>query len=317
MRKHLAATLAGLVAIACMALILPASAAPEKIIIDTDIGDDIDDAFVVALALQSPEVELLGITTGFGDTKARAAILDRMLGETGHADIPVAIGTPSNANPGGFTQRAYGRGGHFARASHPAAVDFLLAQIRKYPGQITLVAVGPAPNIGELIARDPDAFRKLKRVVTMGGAIAPYDDGWGGTGTPHPEWNVKNDIPAQQKLYAAGVPVVTMPLDSTAHLKMDEVRRSRLFARGTPLSDALALLYLQWSHGTRQATPTLFDPMTLAWLLKPSLCPTTPMHIVVDKDGMTRQTAGPANAQVCLKSDRAAFMDFVMQRLDR
>jgi inosine-uridine nucleoside N-ribohydrolase len=293
----------------------PALAAPEKIIIDTDIGDDIDDAFVVALALKSPEVEVLGITTDFGDTHARAAILDRMLGETGRSDIPVAVGAASNANANGFTQRAYGRQGRFARAGHPDAVEFILAQIRKYPGQITLVAVAPSPNIGALIARDRETFRKLKRVVTMGGAIAPYDNGWGGTAPVQAEWNIKNDIGAQQKLYASGVPVVMMPLDSTAHLKMDEVRRSRLFSIGTPLTDALALLYLQWAHGTHQATPTLFDPMTLAWMLEPSLCPTTPMHITVADDGMTRHTDGAPNAQVCLKSDRNAFMNFLMERL--
>jgi inosine-uridine nucleoside N-ribohydrolase len=293
----------------------PALAAPEKIIIDTDIGDDIDDAFVVALALKSPEVQVLGFTTDFGDTKARAAILDRMLGETGHGDIPVAVGPSAAVNANGFTQRAYGAHSRFARASHPDATDFILAQIKKYPGEITLVAVAPSPNIGALIARDPQTFRKLKRVVTMGGAIAPYDNGWGGTAPVQAEWNVKNDIAAQQKLYAAGVPVVMMPLDSTAHLKMDEIRRARLFSQGTPLTDALALLYLQWAHGTRQSTPTLFDPMTLAWMLEPSLCPTTPMHITVGDDGVTRRGEGASNAQVCLKSDRNAFMNFMMERL--
>lgn len=292
-----------------------AVAAPEKIIIDTDIGDDIDDAFVVALALQSPEVQVLGFTTDFGDTQARAAVLDRMLAETGHGDIPVAVGASSNANAAGFSQRAYGAHSRFTRASHPDAVDFILAQIRKYPGQITLVAVAPSPNIGALIDRDPATFRKLKRVVTMGGAIGPYDNGWGGTAQPHPEWNIRNDIAAQQKLYRSGVPVVMMPLDSTAHLKMDEIRRSRLFSEGTPMTDALALLYLQWSHGTHQATPTLFDPMTLAWMLNPSLCPTQPMHITVANNGATNRTDGAPNAQVCLKSDRDAFMKFLMERL--
>lgn len=310
MRKQIAAAL-----LAGLLFSVPAFAAPEKIIIDTDIGDDIDDAFVVALALKSPEVEVLGITTDFGDTKARAAILDRMLGETGHGGIRVAVGAASGANAAGFTQRAYGEHGRFARAGHPGAVDFILEQIRKYPGQITLVAVAPSPNIGALIDRDPATFRKLKRVVTMGGSIRPFSDGFGRTVQPHPEWNVKNDIRAQQKLYASGVPVVAMPLDSTANLKMDEIRRGQLFSRGTPLSDALALLYLQWSYGTHQVTPTLFDPMTLAWMLKPSLCPTTPLRIVVADDGMTREEPGAPNAQVCLKSDPDAFMNFIVERL--
>src|SRR5437016_4182753 len=69
-----------------------APAISEKIIIDTDIGDDVDDAFAVALALKSPEVQILGITTAFGDTETRVKLVDRMLGEVGRADIPVAAG---------------------------------------------------------------------------------------------------------------------------------------------------------------------------------------------------------------------------------
>src|SRR5947207_14869708 len=127
------------------ALTSQTSSSPEKIIIDTDIGDDVDDAFAVALALRSPELQILGITTTFGDTETRAKLLDRLLGETGHSDIPVAIGVRTQANSS-FTQRGYAERGHFARATHPQAVDFIPEQIRKNPGQITLVAIGPLVN---------------------------------------------------------------------------------------------------------------------------------------------------------------------------
>src|SRR5690348_8654292 len=84
----------------------PQIAPAEKIIIDTDIGDDIDDAFAVALALRSPELKILGITTTFGDTEKRAKLLERLLGEVGRSDIPVdaAVPMPSNAV---FTQAKY------------------------------------------------------------------------------------------------------------------------------------------------------------------------------------------------------------------
>src|SRR5438270_3477158 len=88
------------------------SVSPEKIIIDTDIGDDVDDAFAVALALRSPELQILGITTTFGDTETRAKLLDRLLGETGHSDIPVGIGIHTQTSS--FTQRPYAQAGHFA-----------------------------------------------------------------------------------------------------------------------------------------------------------------------------------------------------------
>src|SRR5580658_3377077 len=142
----------------------------EKIIIDTDIGDDVDDAFAVVLALRSPELEILGVTTTFGDTETRAKLVDRLLGEAGREDIPVAVGAPTSAN-NQFTQRRYAEGGHFARASHPQAVDFILQQIRRYPGQITLVAIGPLMNVGAVIDKEPETFRKLRRVVLMGGSI--------------------------------------------------------------------------------------------------------------------------------------------------
>src|SRR6266498_4321919 len=80
--------------------------APEKIIIDTDIGDDVDDAFAIALALRSPQLQILGIATTFGDTERRAKLLDRLLGETGYPNIAVAAGTPSSTN-NPFTQRRY------------------------------------------------------------------------------------------------------------------------------------------------------------------------------------------------------------------
>src|SRR6266513_4418210 len=86
------------------------STSPEKVIIDTDIGDDVDDAFAVALALRSPELQILGITTTFCDTETLAKLLDRLLGETGYPNIPVAVGIISATN-NTFTQRHYADGG--------------------------------------------------------------------------------------------------------------------------------------------------------------------------------------------------------------
>jgi len=300
----------------------PQTALPEKVIIDTDIGDDIDDAFAVSLALRSPELQILGITTTFGDTESRAKLLDRLLGEVGRSDIPVAAGAATPPKTA-FTQAKYAEGGHFAKTSHPDAVTFLLDEIRKKPGEITLVAIGPLVNVGAAIDKDGETFRKLKRVVLMGGSIyRGYGDVSSGTPRgPEPEWNIKNDIPGAQKLFAAGVPLFVMPLDST-QLKMDAANRNFLFRQGTPLTDALTLLYHEWG----QETPTLFDPMTIAYMIKPELCPVVPMNIRVDDKGFTRPVAaGTAadpksvraapNAQVCLKSNPDDFFHFLIPRL--
>ncbi|HEX2662824.1 MAG TPA: nucleoside hydrolase [Candidatus Acidoferrum sp.] len=297
------------------AMLQPAS--KEKVIIDTDIGDDIDDAFAVALALRSPELQILGITTTFGDTEMRAKLLDRLLGEVGRADIPVAAGPPTQPKTA-FTQLEYAESGNFAKPSHPDAVTFLLDQIRRNPGKITLVAIGPLVNVGTAIEKDPDTFRKLKRVVLMGGSIYR---GYGDIGAvpprgPEPEWNIKNDIPSAEKLFAAGVPLFVMPLDST-QLRMDAANRNFLFARGTPITAALSLLYHEWG----KETPTLFDPMTIAYIVDSSLCPVRPMHLRVDEKGFTRPDPGPPdaphspNAQVCLDSNPDAFFHFLMPRL--
>ena len=294
----------------CRAQSVPPVSA-EKIIIDTDIGDDVDDAFAVALALRSPELQIVGITTTFGDTETRAKLLDRMLGEVGREDIPVAAGISAQSN-NSFTQRRYAEGGHFARASHPNAVDFLLEQIRHYPDQITLIAIGPLVNVGALVDKDPLTFHKLRRVVLMGGSIArSYGDmGYSKPRGPEAEWNIKNDIPSAQKLFASGVPIFMMPLDST-QLKLDEVKRELVFQAGTPLTDALTLLYHEWG----QRTPTLFDVMTVAYILDPGLCPVKPMHISVDEKGFTRPGPGAPNAQVCLDSNPEAFFRFYIPRV--
>jgi inosine-uridine nucleoside N-ribohydrolase len=292
-------------------------APPEKVIIDTDIGDDIDDAFAVALALRSPELQILGITTTFGDTETRAKLLDRFLAETGRPEIPVATGAPTPPNSN-FTQRRYAVNNRYAKPSHPDAVTFLLDQIRQNPGEVTLIAIGPLMNVGAAVYKDAETFRKLKRVIIMGGSIKRgYGDvGFGAPTPPQPEWNILNDIPSAQKLFAAGVRLFVMPLDST-QLKLDEVKRAFLFNQGTPITDALTLLYHQWG----QETPTLFDPMTIAFLVNPSLCPVQPMHIRVDELGYTRPDPGPPNApnppnaQVCLESNPDAFFRFYLSRV--
>jgi purine nucleosidase len=305
-------SIAAVLLVFCAAVQAQAPRTPEKIIIDSDIGDDIDDAFAVALALQSPEFQILGISTTFGDTELRAKLLDRMLGETGRAEIPVVVGPASGANKNGFTQRRYSEGGRFAKASHGAAVEFILEQIRKYPGEITLVAIGPLVNVGALIDKDAATFGKLRRVVLMGGSVEKRygDGGFGPLREPEPEWNIKNDIRSAQKLFTSGVPIFMFPLDST-QVKLDEVKRKILFQTGTPLTDALTLLYHQWGI----ETPTLFDVMTLAYMLDDKICPVKPLHITVDDSGMTLAGGGQPNAQVCLESSSDAFFRLLMPRI--
>lgn len=287
-----------------------AQAAREKVIIDTDIGDDVDDAFALALAVKSPELEVLGVTTTFGETEVRAQIVDRFLEAVGRSDIPVMAGKATGKTP--MSQRRYAEEGKLTKHAHGDAADFILEQIRKHPGEITLIAIGPLMNVGAAIDRDAGTFKKLKRVVIMGGSVRKgYGDyGYNEHFPPAPEWNILNDVSSAQKLFAAGVPLYVMPLDST-QLKLDEVKRAFLFTRGTAVTDQLAILYHLWA----QETPTLFDPMTLAFVLKPELCPVTPLHIRVDEKGFTREEPGTPNAQVCLNSNPEDFFQFYLRKV--
>lgn len=308
--------MSGIARVCCVMLLAAGVAwaqgrAAAKIIVDTDIGDDVDDAFALALAVRSPELQVLGVMTTFGDTEARAKIVDRFLGEVGRAEIPVLAGkSAATKNP--MSQRKYGDGGRFAKSSHGDAVEFMLEQIRKYPGEITLIAIGPLMNIGAAIDKDAATFRKLKRVVLMGGSVRRgYGDlGYTAPVAPMPEWNILNDIPSAQKLFAIGVPLYVMPLDST-QLKMDEVKRAFLFEQGTAVTDQLAVLYHLWG----QETPTLFDPMTIVFALRPELCAVTAMHIRVDEKGFTQEEPGAVNAQVCLNSNSEDFFRFYLKRV--
>ncbi|HTD53833.1 MAG TPA: nucleoside hydrolase [Silvibacterium sp.] len=278
----------------------------QLVIIDTDIGDDIDDAFAVGLAVQSPEFKILGVTTAFGDTTLRARLAVRYLNAVGRSDIPVVAGIET-APRTKFTQAEYAEGGDAKKIQPGSAPDFILDEIRKHPGEITLIAIGPQTNLGAAIDKDPATFGKLKRIVMMGGSVYK---GYKGP-EPEPEWNVLCDIPAAQKVFSSGVPLYVMPLDATI-LKLDEADRTKLFGYGSSLTKQIEGLYREWG----QPTPTLFDPMAVGYAVDPALCPTTPLHIVVDDKGFTRPEPGGSNAQVCLKANTQVFWPFVLGRLE-
>ncbi len=289
--------------------------AAQKVIIDTDIGDDVDDAFALALAVSNPHLQILGVTTAWGDTNLRARLVERFLEQTGHENIPVAAG-PKTQPAAPFTQAAWAEAFPQPANGWPNAVDFILDQIRRNPGQITLISLAPLSTVGALIQKDPVTFRKLKRVVMMGGSI---HQGYGDLGYlpdrgPSPEYNIKMDIPAAKALFASGVPIDMMPLDST-QLKLDEVLRAILFGQKTPMTDALHALYQQWAGYPDNVTPTLFDAMAVAAVLEPALCPVTPMRLRIDDAGFTRVENGSPNANVCQHSDADQFFHFYLPQV--
>jgi len=286
-----------------------ASGEKQMVILDTDIGDDIDDAFAVALALNSSELQILQINSDFGDTPLRSRLLKRFLTAVGRNDILIGTGVRTAA-PNIFSQRRYAE-----RGETPAerdAIQSTLDLIRQNPGKITLISIGPCSDIGAMIDKSPATFRQLKRVVMMGGSIylGGGDLGYAKPHGPDPEWNILQDITGARKLLSSGVPIYMIPLDAT-QLKFDEVKRELLFRHDSQLTDQLLILYYQWGH----QTPTLFDPMAVAFTIDPSLCPVTPLHLVINDKGYTQPTAGPPNVQACLYSNPDAFFRFYMPRV--
>jgi inosine-uridine nucleoside N-ribohydrolase len=288
---------------------------PQPVIIDTDIGDDIDDAFALALALKSPELKVIGVTTTFGNTEMRAKLVDRYLKAVGRSDIPVFAG-PATKTDNLMTQTAYAK--RDPKSAFGDGAGFILTQARDHPGQITLIGIGPLFTVEAAIKRDPGAFRKLKRVVIMGGSIQRgYGlDAQGNPKPPEPEWNILNDPAGLKALLSSGVPVFMMPLDST-QVPLETSERDKIFAHGSPLTDQLTLLYHEWIGGTpnHSPTPTLFDPVAVTYTFRPEFCPAKPMHIDVDVKGMTTPGQGTPNAEVCLQSSEKAFLEMLQSRI--
>jgi purine nucleosidase len=280
---------------------------------DTDIGDDIDDAFALALALNSPELKILGVTTEFGDTELRARLVDRYLAAVGRSDIPVEAGVHTDTN-NVMTQAAYAR--REPKKKHGDGVQFLLDQIRAHPGAVTIIAIGPEGNLGAAIQRDPATFRKVKRVVLMGGSIyRGYDGKDGERRPPDPEWNIDRDPASAKELLGVGVPIFMMPLDSTQiHLQIPD--QGEIYSHGSPLTDQLTLLYHEWTGADEWRLPTLFDPVAVTYTVRPDLCPAKPMRIEIDDKGFTRPVEGKPNVQVCLQSDEKGFLALLLSRID-
>jgi purine nucleosidase len=279
------------------------------VILDTDIGTDIDDAFALALIIQSPEIDLLGVTTVSGDPAARARIAAKMLWQAGGKwrRVPVVAGAPGPKQ--NLNQAAWAQGYVGPQLLRQSAVDFLRSQFHRYPGEITLICIGELTNVAAMIKVDPLVIKEVKRIVMMGGSVQRgYEPG----SSPDPEWNIKSDPQAAQVVFTSGIPITMAPLDVTAMLKLDAAGRQRIFSQNTPITNSLEALYRLWGR----ETPILFDPMAVALMLDPSLCQTQELHIEVDDQGLTRVAAGkPPNATVALQTDPAKFFEFYLNRV--
>jgi inosine-uridine nucleoside N-ribohydrolase len=297
-------------------LVRPAGAATADkvpILLDTDIGSDLDDAFALALALASPEVELVGVTTCGAGAEDRAWMVCRFLTAVGRRDVPVAWGRdpqPGSAVAGQIQYRRH-PAVIFNRTAKPvkeSAVELLYARLRSRPGELTVVALGPLTNVARLLAEHPDCKPWIKRIVLMGGSLRA---GYEGKPPAEAEWNVKTDVAAARAVFASGVPLVVAPLDATATLRLEEPLRRRLFAACTPLSFQVQALYQLWD----KPTPILFDPVAVALSFTEKCCTMADLRLEVDDKGFTRVTDGKPNAHVATAIHGDEFLKWYVERV--
>jgi inosine-uridine nucleoside N-ribohydrolase len=295
----------------------PLTARQERstIVLDTDIGTDIDDAWALGYALKSPTLKVVGVTVSDADTPSRAKIACKLLHRLGRTDVPVAVGRQTPAIPPDRVDYQFTWAEDFQTYKPIAtpAVEFLAQTIRKYPKQLTLIAVGPLQNIGDLVRMHPDVVPLVKRVVLMSGSIGANAYG----PAPMAEWNVKVAIPEAQAVYAAAWPLTIVPLDSTSYVKLEDQERNTLRRAGTPLVRSLEALLRLWADGPTSRM-TLHDQLAIAEAQHPGRffgrCEAMPVR--VDNEGFTRvDKANGRSISVCLEPKRNEFMSHYLAQL--
>jgi purine nucleosidase len=241
----------------------------EKVLFDTDIGSDIDDAVALAYLLSQPRCELLGITTVTGEPELRAEMASAICRQAGRDDIPVHAGSPQALfirmrQDRAEQAAALGRWPRRRNFRPGTAVEFLRRTIRRHPGEISLLAVGPLTNIALLFALDPAVPALLKRLVLMCGRF--FDQ-------PGGEWNAVGDPHATALVFGAGCQTrppehVSFGLDVTRRcvLPAEEVRRRFTAPVLAPVRDFAEV----WFRHRPQLC--FHDPLAAACLFEPSLC---------------------------------------------
>lgn len=194
-----------------------------KILLDTDIGDDIDDAFALQYALNHPKIDLLGVTTVYKNAYQRSCIAKKILAENDRGDVPVYVGedNPIKEPLKPFLYEKTGENGKTDllswkdeysayRAESGSAVDFILDTIEKNPYEIVLVGIGPMTNVAKAFLKAPDTMKKLRRVVLMCGNVAPVY-----------EWNIMCDPEAASVVLGSGLEITCVGSNCTEQCFFD------------------------------------------------------------------------------------------------
>ncbi|NMH59171.1 nucleoside hydrolase [Alteromonas ponticola] len=268
----------------------------HKIILDTDPG--IDDAMAIFFAFQAPDIEVLGLTTVFGnvpvDMSARNALT---LCELAGQDIPVTkgVGMPWVGPESTYAHFVHGDDG-FGNINFPASkreldprssAQFIIDMAREYPGEITLVAIGPLGNLALALRLEPDLPKLLKGVSIMGGAAFVR-----GNVTPVAEANIWNDAHAAEIVFAADWDLTMFGLDVTNAVPFKPSFMETLKAKNEKLGGFVfnsAKFYADFYSANRDDKVCFFhDAFPLAHLIQPDLFELTEGNVRVSTDALNR-----------------------------
>ncbi|MBN2303464.1 MAG: nucleoside hydrolase [Anaerolineae bacterium] len=276
---------------------------PQKIIIDTDPG--VDDAMAIFFALRSPELDVIGLTTIFGNVETELATTNalRLLEQAGRTDIPVANGAdnPLTGPFGGPVPFVHGDDGQgntnfpppTTRPIDQTAAQFIVEQVMAAPGEITLVPIGPLTNIALALRLEPRIAENVKAVVLMGGnALVP------GNATPAAEANIHNDPEAADVVFGADWDVTMVGLDVTHKVNMTPAHLDRYAASGDPLARIIAQIvpfyraYFERSFPGAQGI-YVHDSSAIAYLIDPALFTVERWPVRVETQGFSRGKTWP------------------------
>jgi purine nucleosidase len=298
-----------------------------RVILDTDMGTDPDDALALALILASPELKLEGITCVYADAPLRARITMKLLQLRGLSDIPVRVGasqTLTGIHPAylaGYEGYGLLEPGDETLPLHPEyAPDFIVRMVMENPGQIHLVAIAPLTNIALALLREPRLAHNLAHLTIMGGAARGPQN----FDLNYTEHNIAADAEASHIVLSSGAPITLVPLDVTTKVFIRREDANRIRAGGTPYHEALARQVELFPWVRDYGASHLHDPLAVATLFQPDLVTLQTLHVDIETSG--RLTTGatlfrlpsenaPANARVALEVDGERASEFILGRI--
>ncbi|MBQ9266073.1 MAG: nucleoside hydrolase [Bacilli bacterium] len=270
----------------------------RKVILDTDIGDDIDDSFALLLLLESKKFDVLGVTTVFRNSKKRAMMAKEIIDSLGYdvkvypgRDEPLRVKVDKLISPEIKEREKLDEEGKYLipqwdesmrnhKIEDKDAVDFIIEMVHKYPGEVTLIPIGPMTNIASAITKDPSIIPLIKEIRFMGA----------GLDLSFVEWNVFCDPDAAKIVLSSGVKKIeAITFNVTSKTEMsNELIESLKNSNAKPIK----LIYkamLKWFDHYKFSVPVMHDPLCVVSLLKEDVveCKLLKMDVDLSQDGYT------------------------------